>query len=149
MAPAPIDRSALSPGDEPPDEALVGLFLSVIARMRHHLSERSAEFDLSAPQAMALMKLVEPKSMRALADEMACDASKVTGIVDRLEARGLVERQVVPEDRRVKRLVLTEAGRRLQRRHHERLFDQMPLLHPLSERQRAQLARLLARIVEA
>ena len=41
---------------------------------------------------------------------LTCDASNVTGIVDRLEARGLVERRPDPGDRRVKMLALTDEG---------------------------------------
>ena len=49
--------------------------------------------------------------MNELAALLACDNSNVTGLVDRLEARGLVTRQPSPEDRRVKHIVLTDAGR--------------------------------------
>ena len=45
--------------------------------------------------------------MSALAEALYCHASNVTGIVDRLESRGLVERTPGAEDRRVKTLVLT------------------------------------------
>jgi DNA-binding MarR family transcriptional regulator len=48
--------------------------------------------------------------MSALADALYCHASNVTGIVDRLESRGLVERRPDEEDRRVKTLSLTPAG---------------------------------------
>ena len=47
-------------------------------------------------------------SMRVLADEWTCDASNATFIVDRLEERGLAERRSVPEDRRLKLVVLTD-----------------------------------------
>jgi DNA-binding MarR family transcriptional regulator len=50
-------------------------------------------------------------SMGTAAEALGCDASNLTGIVDRLEKRGLVERRTVATDRRVKELVLTEAGR--------------------------------------
>jgi MarR family transcriptional regulator, organic hydroperoxide resistance regulator len=48
--------------------------------------------------------------MSALAERLFCDASNVTGLVDRLEARGLVERRSSEHDRRVKALTLTPAG---------------------------------------
>jgi DNA-binding MarR family transcriptional regulator len=48
--------------------------------------------------------------MRRLAEGLGCDASNVTGIVDRLEERGLVRRQAAGHDRRVKELTLTAAG---------------------------------------
>lgn len=47
--------------------------------------------------------------MRDLAAHLSCDASNVTGIADRLEAQGLVER-VRGDDRRVTMLRLTEEG---------------------------------------
>ena len=48
--------------------------------------------------------------MRALAEAWHCDASNVTWLVDQLESRHLVERQVSTTDRRVKTVVLTDAG---------------------------------------
>jgi DNA-binding MarR family transcriptional regulator len=48
--------------------------------------------------------------MRTLAALLGCDASNVTGIVDRLEARGLVTRRAAGHDRRVKELALTPDG---------------------------------------
>src|SRR5712692_10857035 len=74
-----------------------------------------AEFDLSPIQCHVL-HLIEPRRplpMSRLADTLSCDASNVTGLVDRLESRGLVRRQSSPQDRRVKMLQLTPAGKRL------------------------------------
>ena len=48
--------------------------------------------------------------MSGLAELLFCDASNVTGIADRLEARGLIERRSAGGDRRVKVLALTSAG---------------------------------------
>ena len=62
--------------------------------------------------------------MGELAEHLYCDASNVTGIVDRLEGRGLVERKPDPNDRRVKRLVLTPQGQTLWQAHHDRIFDE-------------------------
>ena len=69
-------------------------------------------------QAMALTSLEpgEPIPMSALAGLLMCDNSNVTGIVDRLEALGLVERQPAERDRRVKAVALTEQGDRPARR---------------------------------
>jgi DNA-binding MarR family transcriptional regulator len=123
------------------------MLLAVVIPLKQHFNERSAEFDLSPQQAMALRELDEPSSMRELAARLWCDASNVTGIVDRLEARGLVERQVRPDDRRVKQLVLTQAGRALRRVHHDRLFADVPMLSrmPLADRQL--LAKVLGRML--
>src|SRR5213078_1350098 len=67
-----------------------------VAHVRTHFQRVIVELDLSPPQAYALRRLEpeRPLPMRDLADGLACDASNVTGIVDRLERRGLVERQV-------------------------------------------------------
>src|SRR6476620_7312479 len=82
-----------------------------------HLSTRrfmdiASEFELSPPQAMALRQLgpAGPKPMSELALARRCDNSNVTGIVDRLEDRGLVERRPGEDDRRVKMLLITERG---------------------------------------
>ena len=82
-----------------------------------HLSKRrfmaiASEFELSPPQVMALRQPDpdEPKPMSELALAMRCDNSNVTGIVDRLEDRGLVERRPGAHDRRVKMLSITPRG---------------------------------------
>jgi MarR family transcriptional regulator, organic hydroperoxide resistance regulator len=82
-----------------------------------HLSKQrfmaiASEFELSPPQVMALRQLDpdEPKPMSELAMALRCDNSNVTGIVDRLEDRGLVERQPAAHDRRVKMLSITPRG---------------------------------------
>ena len=54
----------------------------------------------------------EAKPMGTLAHEWHCDPSNVTAIVDQLEQRGLAERRVSDADRRVKTVVLTQAGAR-------------------------------------
>ena len=49
-------------------------------------------------------------SMRELAQRVRADPSRMTAVADELEARGLLERQTDPDNRRVKLLVLTPAG---------------------------------------
>jgi DNA-binding MarR family transcriptional regulator len=84
-----------------------------VAKAKHGvLSAQLAELDLTPVQAHALRRLdpASPLAMSALAEALYCHASNVTGIVDRLESRGLVERTPGAEDRRVKTLVLTPEG---------------------------------------
>ena len=71
-----------------------------------------AELGVGFAQAHALRMLDpdEPIAMSALAERLICDATNDTGLVDRLEARGLVERRSAENDRRVKALTLTPAG---------------------------------------
>src|SRR4029077_9058134 len=81
-----------------------------------HYQARLAEPPLTSPQAMLLHQLDDPLPMNEVAGKLHCDPSNVTGIVDRLEGRGLIERQHLTKDRRVKQLALTAEGRRLRRR---------------------------------
>jgi len=72
---------------------------------------------LTPTQGLAL-RLLDPQvpmAMNALADNLVCDASNVTGVVDKLEARGLIERKAAEHDRRVKMLAVTEKGRELRK----------------------------------
>ncbi len=59
---------------------------------------RSPKLDLAPAQARALheLDLERPISMRELAQRLKSDPSNVTGLIDRLEARGLVERRADP-----------------------------------------------------
>src|SRR5687768_10153973 len=101
------------------------LLLEIVAQERARLPAIAAELGLSEAQCGVLERLrpEAPISMCRLAEALDCDRSNVTGIVDRLEARGLVERRLDSSDRRVKNLVLTAAGRRLRQRLLERLAD--------------------------
>lgn len=69
---------------------------------------------LTLQQAFVLHALHEGDVMQmgALAARMHCDASNITGIIDRLLTQGYVTRQESVHDRRVKELALTPKGRR-------------------------------------
>jgi DNA-binding MarR family transcriptional regulator len=88
------------------------LFFEIGMTQRVKTGAALAELGLGFAQAHALRMLDpdEPIAMSALAERLFCDASNVTGLVDRLEARGLVERRSAENDRRVKALTLTPAG---------------------------------------
>ena len=72
-----------------------------------------------------LMKLEEGEgqSMGSLAQSFHCDASTMTWLVDRLEERGLVERRMLPSDRRIKAVALTPQGAVTKAELMERLFE--------------------------
>src|ERR671931_302111 len=88
------------------------LFFELGMAQRMKVGAKLAEVGLSFSQAHALRLLdpEQPLPMSALADRLFCDASNVTGIADRLESRGLVERRSAEADRRVKALTLTPEG---------------------------------------
>lgn len=129
---------------------LWGLLVELgVAHVRTQFQRVIAELDLSPPQAYALRRLEpeRPLPMRDLADGLACDASNVTGIVDRLERRGLVERQVSATDRRVKTLVVTDAGVALRQRLLSGLHQVPEAVAQLSADERRLLGDVLRRIL--
>lgn len=73
-----------------------------------------------------------PSTMHGLADSLDVSQASATGIVDRMQQRGLVERGRDATDRRVVRVALTDTGRRLidgvaaeRRGHLEQLLDRL------------------------
>jgi DNA-binding MarR family transcriptional regulator len=68
------------------------LLLKFLLSNRAYLPLIAAELQLSPPHsAMSFMGFSPaPVPMRQIAESMACDASNVTGLVDRLESRGLI-----------------------------------------------------------
>ena len=72
-----------------------------------------------------LMQIEEGKGrpMGSLAHTFHCDASTMTWLVDRLEERGLVERRMLPSDRRVKAVALTARGVKTKAELAERLYE--------------------------
>src|SRR5215204_6038414 len=93
------------------------------------------EFDLAPQQMIALRMLGSgPRKMSELAQALFCDNSNVTGIVDRLEERGLVRREAAEGDRRVKLLVLTEDGEWLRTQITRRMAEPPPAIASLSEK---------------
>jgi DNA-binding MarR family transcriptional regulator len=125
----------------------------LIAAFHRRLTRTLARHGLTLPQFMALVAL-EPsdggKRMGPLAEEAYQSAASMTGIVDRLLERGLVERQRNPKDRRSVVVRLTENGRELvafekqSREQDARLF-----LLSLSAEDRERIRAILERLVEA
>jgi DNA-binding MarR family transcriptional regulator len=99
-------------------------------------------------RALAALDQETPRPMWTLARAWACDASNVTWMIDRLESRGLVERRMLPTDRRVKTVALTPLGTRtkaeLFTRLHEPPADFLALDRATLEALRDALARLPA-----
>ena len=125
-------------------EEIFGLVVELSRRLQGDLETALARLDLTPPQAMLLRQLGDAMPMKDAAGRLRCDPSNVTGIVDRLESRGLVERQPSADDRRVKRLVLTDEGRQV-RDEVDRVVATFPGLASLDETERDALRDALAR----
>jgi MarR family transcriptional regulator, organic hydroperoxide resistance regulator len=125
---------------------LVKLFLA----QRASLPALAAELSLSPVQCHVL-HLIDPHRpvpMGELAESLACHAANVTGLVNRLESRGLVTRRPSDRDRRVKVLVLTPTGARLRAVLVERMFAPPAALRRLTTREQREFVRILARLLE-
>jgi DNA-binding MarR family transcriptional regulator len=89
------------------------------------------EFGVTGPQLWALRTIYDEGrlSMGELSQRMYLHMSTVSGVVDRLEEKGYVERTRGDEDRRVVKISLTKAGKKLVQRGPE--AAQGKLLHGL------------------
>jgi MarR family transcriptional regulator, organic hydroperoxide resistance regulator len=120
--------------------------------MRHKLSFNEAvlELGLSPIQARTLLCVDpdEPCTMSQVAQELGCGASNITGVIDKLEARALVERQVREGDRRIKAVAMTRKGVALRRRLTERLAQPAPWMLALSVDDQQTLTEILRRALE-
>ncbi|MCT9083233.1 MarR family winged helix-turn-helix transcriptional regulator [Streptomyces fulvoviolaceus] len=128
---------------------VVELIGDVVARFYEDFEDAAAGHALTGAQARLLSLLsLEPLPMRKLARKLKCEPSNVTGIVDRLETRGLVERRPDPTDRRVKVAAATEEGRRVARGLREELRFAREPLAGLSHGERESLRDLLRRMLD-
>ncbi|MEU0737891.1 MarR family transcriptional regulator [Streptomyces sp. NPDC006134] len=127
---------------------VVELIGEAVARFHADYEEAAAQHSLTGAQARLLSLLsLEPLPMRRLAQRLRCEPSNVTGIVDRLEARGLVERRPDPGDRRVKVAAVTAEGRRVARGLRDSLRFAREPLAGLSEPERLALRDALRRML--
>jgi MarR family transcriptional regulator, organic hydroperoxide resistance regulator len=127
------------------------LLLSLLRADQGALLRVWVEFDLSSAQGDLLCSLQpkEPTPMVSLARILHCHDSNVTGLVDRLEQRGLIERRGDPKDRRVKLIALTKEGEALRSRLLERLSEPMPFIEALNAKDKTALRDILLRAGEA
>jgi DNA-binding MarR family transcriptional regulator len=103
------------------------------------------EFGLS-PTQMRLLVLMDPhgeSTMSQAAQAAFCEPSNLTGVVDKLEARGLVKRSLLTTDRRVKIISMTRAGRTVRARLFARMYEPAPWMLALSERDQQDMLAIL------
>lgn len=107
--------------------------------------------DVTLPQYRMLVVLdSRPSNLTALAEALDVAASTAMRMVDRLEAAGLVERTVPPDNRRVTHLDLTAAGRRTVRQVTDRRRrDLKKVVEQVPASRRNALAAAMASFAEA
>lgn len=113
------------------------------------LSRAGAKHDLSVIQIRLLGILRDRQpSMQQLAQHLQLDKSSITGLIDRAERRGLVERIISPTDRRGFYVRITGTGRELAALAGNEIEEQiLQSVAGLSEADRAQLAELAAAVL--
>jgi len=138
-----VDRARTA---APADDAWT-LLRTLFGQQRRRFLIAASELDLHPAQAGALLQLATPLPMNELASLLACDNSNVTGLIDRLEARNLVTRQPSPYDRRVKHIVLTDAGRELRARMMDRVGQPPVGFERLTPAEHRQLRDLMRKVL--
>jgi DNA-binding MarR family transcriptional regulator len=94
---------------------IVEALAPLLAHQRRRWADRCRAHGLSILgfDALALIEMREPITMSQLADDLGLALPNATGVVNRMEERGLVSRRDDPADRRLVRVELTDAGHRL------------------------------------
>ena len=128
------------------NENVYWMLVQVAMRAKHGLMKVAEAHDLTVMQmyTLGVMEPNEPIPMNAISCFLSCDASNVTGIVDRLLAGNYIERHENPSDRRVKMISLTKNGEALR----EKLLTNMetyelPEFKRLTAGQKSQLLDIL------
>ncbi|MCB2192142.1 MAG: MarR family transcriptional regulator [Deltaproteobacteria bacterium] len=135
----------------PIEENILRSIRRIIRATDLHSRRLASEHQLTTPQLLCLRLLAQERTLTpgTVAKEMYLSQATVTGILDRLEKRGLVERRRDQTDRRKVSLHLTDEGRKA--------VEQAPLplqerfasrLEALSDKERDEIDRVLAKVVD-
>jgi DNA-binding MarR family transcriptional regulator len=150
VAPPTQSTSPARPAPTSPAEEAWALLRNMLFAERRRFFGAASEFDLHPAQAGALMALEGDTGvpMHEIASHLACDNSNVTGIVDRLEARGLVTRRTSERDRRVKHIVPTPLGLEVRDALRERMATVPAGIESLPVKDQRLLGELLRRALD-
>src|SRR5438874_2379006 len=127
------------------------------ARRVHQLAvalfvQEAGDLNLTPVQYSSLQTVCNQPGIdqKTLANSIGYDTSTIGGVIDRLEARGLVVRRVAPNDRRVRRVTPTDKGvQALEAVVPRMLKAQDRLLEPLGKSERKEFMRLMKILIDA
>lgn len=126
------------------------LLLQVLFRTKQGLIKLSDAYHLTVMQAVTLC-LIKPNDsipMNTISNMLACDASNVTGIVDRLVAINYIERKPSNTDRRVNIITLTARGNEVRADFFKKISQRgLPNLDRLASSELLQLKQILKKIL--
>jgi DNA-binding MarR family transcriptional regulator len=131
--------------------AIIAL-LKLHSRLARRLTDSLSPHGMTLAQFDVLMTLCHTDGItqQELAEWLLVTKANVVGLIDRVSAAGWVERRPDPEDRRVNRLYLTDAGRKLAKQARpcqEALVKK--IFGRLTEAELQQIHALLGRLDEA
>lgn len=105
----------MKPENEITINEIVGAIRRLVRAVYLDTAKMSKQFGLTGPQSAVLRILVKkgPISSAELSRKLYVTPANITGIIDRLEKKGLVERTRKDGDRRIALITLTESGTNL------------------------------------
>ena len=112
---AATTRGRRNPASDQLTDSIIADFRVTIGAMKCAMSERLVRLGISMAQLNIMYTLQRngEMPMSRLAELLNVSLSNATGLVDRMEERGFIERTRVPEDRRIVLVHVTEAGTRM------------------------------------
>ena len=141
----------MSPPRTEPKRRIAFVLSQLGFHVANRFAERLAPLGL-APPHVGILELVRRhpgQSQQALAAELGIPPSRLVGMLDDLERRGLVQRERLPHDRRVSAVHMTEAGGRLVDDLHVILDEhERDVTAALTPEERDTLLALLRRIAD-
>lgn len=148
---SPPPKVFYRPENYQPDQSAGYLMRRIVTCLAAEVDRALESQDLTNAQWVPLFKLHlgHASTVAELARECAMDTGAMTRTLDRLEAKGLVQRERSQEDRRVVNLSLTPEGRKAARQIPTVLSRvQNEMLQPLSIAEWQQLTGLLRRVLD-
>ncbi|HPL97632.1 MAG TPA: MarR family transcriptional regulator [Smithellaceae bacterium] len=128
------------------DDCIFFQFAKAYQLSSRFLTQKVSELNLTSVQAMVLGFLTEEDQISSseLGKRAELDSATLTGILDRLEAAGFLERKSNPDDRRSIHIHLTPKGRALGRETTELLIAaNREFLQTLNEKQIKELFSII------
>jgi len=128
-----------------------------LARRVHQLavalfSQEVSELNLTPVQYATLQTIANYPDVdqKTLAIAVGFDASTIGGVLERLEARGLISRTISPTDRRARIVDLTETGAAMLGHAHPLMQrSQVRLLEVLKPEEREEFMRMMEKLIDA
>lgn len=115
-------------------------------------AQKCAEFGTTPVQSSIMQILLMQPGIDqvALAGEIGIDRTTTSTVLSRLQARGIVSREIDPENRRTKRAFLTEQGRAMLFRMQQSIDEaHEQLIGPLDRAERKRFLAQLVHLVQA